>query len=359
MFKKFGTLLALSALFLGACGSGTASPEASSAAPASVAPATAAPADSPSAAADDGTKTVAFVTPTAASGFMAMVAGELQKGFEAAGYEWNIGIADGDPKKQIEQIENFTTLGVDTLVVMAVDPTALKDPLQKAKDAGIHVINFTTDPGVGDVYMGADEKAVGEAVASVASGWIDTAFADAADGSVKVAIMEFRDTHEAAARSDGLKTIASNPKVTVVKTISSPNDTAGAQAAAENLLLTNPDLNAILTYNSAMSLGVNAAALAPTSPVADKSKLGVFGSDISEEIASNIRASAQDESVLRGVTMLGGNIFDAFAKILTFSEDLIAGKPVPARDLAVIDKVDVSNIENYITQLYPSMPPAN
>jgi ABC-type sugar transport system substrate-binding protein len=366
VFKKVSLALALAAM-VAACGS-SASPAPSASTAAATSPTAAAASASAVASAVESqattsapanlNKKVGYSTPTAASGFMAFLSGELEKRFKADGWTWNIGIADGDSKKQIDQIENFMTLGVGTLVVVAVDPTGLKDVLTQAKAAGIQIINFTTDPGVGDVYLGADEQLVGQTVAAVASTWIDKAFPNAAPGSVKVAIMEFRDTPEASHRSDGLQTISSNSKVTIVKTVASPNDTAGAQTAAENLMLTNPDLNVILTYNSAMSLGVNAAVMAPASPISDKSKFGTFGADISQEVASDIQASKTDKSVLRGITQIGGDINVVMDNVVKDADALAAGQTVAPRDIAPILKVDASNIDETIQQLYPSPSPS-
>lgn len=302
--------------------------------------------------ADDGVKKVAYLTPTTASGFMAFLAGEFEKAFTAGGYEWNVGIADGDSKKQIEQIENFITLGVDTMVVIAVESSSLKDVLMKAHDAGIKIINFTTDPGVGDIYDGADEAEIGDNVAQLASKWIDATFASAAVGSVKIAIMEFRDTPEAARRSDALQNIAKlNSKVTVVKTVQSGNTAQAAQSVAENLFLTNPDLSAVLTYNSAMGLGVNAYVMSPGSAVADKAVFGVFGADQDREIVSNIKASTENKSVIRGATQISADIIKAIQELVVNSDEMLAGKEVPARKLATILQIDASNVDEKIVEL--------
>jgi len=302
--------------------------------------------------ADDGVKKVAFLTPTAASGFMAFLAGEFEKAFTAGGYEWNIGIADGDSKKQIEQIENFITLGVDTMVVVAVESSSLKDVLTKAHDAGIKIINFTTDPGVGDIYDGADEGEIGDNVAQLASKWIDATFPNAAAGSVKVAVMEFRDTPEAAKRSDALQNIAKlNSKVTIVKTVQSGNTAQAAQPVAENLFLTNPDINAVLTYNSAMGLGVNAYVMSQGSAVADKSTFGVFGADQDREIVANIKASTENKSVIRGATQISADIIKAIQELVVNSDEMLEGKEVPARKLATILQIDATNVDEKIVEL--------
>lgn len=294
-------------------------------------------------------KKVGFLLPSTSNGFMAMLAGEFEKAFKAGGYEFSIGIADGDSKKQIEQIENMITLQVSTLVIMAVDPTSLGDVLTKAMDAGIKVINFTTDPGVGHVFVGADEELVGKSVAEIASLWIYKNFPDAADGSVNVAIMEFRDTPEATSRSNGIQSIKDiNTKVNLKKTIQVGNTTKDAQAAAENLFLTDPDLNCVLTYNSSMALGVNAYVMTPGSAVSDKAKFAVIGADQDAEVLANIQASANNESVVRGATQIGGDIMQVIQNTVKYSDQLLKGEETIERDIAPILQITPENVTEFM-----------
>lgn len=296
-------------------------------------------------------KKVGFLVPSTSNGFMAMLAEQFEKQFTEAGYEFSIGIADGDAKKQIEQIENMITLKMDTLVVVAVDPSSLTDVLTKAHNEGIKIINFTTDPGIGDVFLGADEKLVGSTVTEIASEWIDKQFPDAADGSVNVAIMEFRDTPEASHRSDGLQDIATiNKKVNLKKTIQVVNTTKDAQTASENLFLTDPDLNCVLTYNSGMALGVNAYVMTPGSAIKDKTTFAVFGADRDAEVLANIKSSLTNESVLRGATAIGGDIFEVIANVVKYSNQLLAGEETIERDIAPVIKITTDNVDEFITK---------
>jgi len=297
---------------------------------------------------EDDVKSVGFLTPYAGSGFMAMLAAGLEGAFTADGWEWNIGVADGDANKQIEQIENMITLGVDVLVIMAVDPTSLGDVIQDALDEGIKVINFTTDPGVGSMFMGSDETLIGEEVAGMASDWINVAYASAAAGSVKVAILEFKGTPEAVHRSEGLHDIEDNAKVDLVVTQEVNNTRADALAAVENLFLTNPDIDVILTYNTSMALGVNDYLTSATSPLSDLSGFAVFGSDNDPEVLAAIQASATDDSVLRGATQLGGPLTETYALLVGFANDLYNGVTVPARDIAVVYPITTENVANFI-----------
>lgn len=295
-------------------------------------------------------KKAALLMPSTSNGFMAFLSEAFKGAFEGAGYEFELGIADGDSKKQMDQIENYITLKVDTLVVMAVDPSSLGDALNKAMENGIHVINFTTDPKVGDVFVGADEELVGEAVAELASEWIDKTFPNAADGSVEIAIMEFKDTPEASDRSLGLQYITELNKKVTVKTVQVMNTTKDAQTASENLFLTNPNIKCVLTYNSSMALGVNAYAMTPGSAIKEKATFATFGADQDAEVLSNIQASVNNESIVRGATQIGGDINEVIANVVKYSDQLIAGEETIERDIAPINKITPDNVAELLTQ---------
>lgn len=254
-----------------------------------------------------GDKFVGFAISYTGNDFMQGLANAVQAGFEAKGYKCEVAVADGDATKQIEQIENFTTMGADLIVVMAVDPTGLKDVCSRALDAGTKVVTFTTQvEGAETSYVGsASEKEIGEGIATLGSDWVDKTFPDAGDGEVEVVVMGYSGTPEAAERSEGMKSIENNSKVKMTYMEPENNTLDAAQIAAENLFQTNPDTKMILCYNSGMSNGVNAYVMTPGSAVEDKAHFATFGSDISDEVMANIEKSKTDESVVRGVISLG------------------------------------------------------
>lgn len=280
--------------------------------------------------------------------FMAMLAAEFKNAFERNGYEFHLAVADLDSKKQIEQTENMITMKMNILLVISVDPTSMVDVLKRAKSDGIKVIDFTTRTGVADMFCGSKEKNTGIAAAEMASEWIDNIFPSVAPGSVKVAIMEFNGTPEAVERCEGLREIAiKNPKVHIKKIVESLNSTDAARQAAENLLLTDPDLNVILTYNSGMGLGVNSYVMTPGSPIRDKSKFGIFSVDNETEALIAVQGSVRNESVLRGLTQLGGPILDTINNVVGYADQLLAGKTVPD-DIATVYKITPENANEYL-----------
>ncbi len=89
---------------------------------------------------DDDKTTIGILMPTQEQTIWSIQAERLVAGFEDAGYATELEYAEDDSARQVTQIENMITKGVDVLVIAAVDGYALTDACEKAKDAGILVI---------------------------------------------------------------------------------------------------------------------------------------------------------------------------------------------------------------------------
>jgi len=272
---------------------------------------------------------IAFSISYTGNDFMQGLANYFEEFYTGKGYKVEVASADGDATTQISQIENFTTMGADLIVVMGVDPTGLTDVCSRARSAGTKIVSFTTQiEGGEDTYVGsASEEEIGAAIAQLGSDWIDATFPDAADGEIQTVVFGYSGTPEAAKRSEGMKAIESNKKVTMTYMEPENNTLDAAQAAAENLFQTNPDVNLILCYNSGMSNGVSAYVMTPGSAVADISKFATFGSDVSAEVMANIEASKNNESVVRGCISLG-DYADMFADLDVPVQKLLSGEAV-------------------------------
>ncbi|RDU24102.1 sugar ABC transporter substrate-binding protein [Anaerosacchariphilus polymeriproducens] len=248
---------------------------------------------------------VGFAISYTGNDFMQGLADMVKQKFESEGYDCQVSSADGDATTQIEQIENFVTMGAKMVLVMAVDPTGLKDVGKKAMESGTEIVAFTTKIEGGETtYVGsASENEIGTAIATLGSDWVNKTFPDAADGSVETVIFGYSGTPEAADRSKGIQEeIAKNTKCKVKYMEPESNTLDAAQQAAENLFQTNPDTKLILCYNSGMSNGVNAYIMSSGLSVEEKA---TFGSDISAEVMTNIGASKTNASIVRGAVSLG------------------------------------------------------
>lgn len=83
------------------------------------------------------------------------------------GAEVNVQNANGVVEEQKKQIDYFIKKGMDVIVIIAIDPTALQDSVKKAKEAGIKVVSYDrliNDADV-DLYISFDNERVGDMMA--------------------------------------------------------------------------------------------------------------------------------------------------------------------------------------------------
>ncbi len=292
---------------------------------------------------------IGYSTLTTQGDFMALLASVFQERFTAMGHKFEVASADLNPAKQIEQIENFISLGVDCVIVMAVEPSSLDDVLKRAQDKGIKIVAFSQPAAYYDVYLGADNYENGKVEAEMAAEWIDKTFPDAADESIEVAIFENRDKPSAAERSDGFREITNlTKKAKVVANVSVDTSNASGQAAAENLMLTNPDVKVIISYNSDTAMGVDAYAMSMNSQIKDKAHFATFATDFNPAASDAIRKSATDESIWRGTVMMGSSLevlfTDVIGNTLAALEDTLTEKDVYTELFKVTaDNVDAAD----------------
>jgi len=83
------------------------------------------------------------------------------------GADVNVQIANGDVNKQISQIQYFIDKGMDAIVIIAADGSALKDVVAKAKGKGIKIISYDRliPDADSDLYISYDNETVGRLMA--------------------------------------------------------------------------------------------------------------------------------------------------------------------------------------------------
>ncbi len=111
---------------------------------------------------------IAVITHGEGDTFWAVAKAGAEKAGEDMGVEVKYSESQNDPQRQAQLIDSAVTEKVDGIAVSAPDPDAIRDPLQKAVDAGIPVI--TLNSGQADsadlgaiTHVGQDETVAGEA----------------------------------------------------------------------------------------------------------------------------------------------------------------------------------------------------
>jgi len=137
----------------------------------------AASAEAASAKADGKQKTIAVLLPGSTGYFVATKAG-MDKAAKENNLKLEYSDAQWDATKQLSQVEDAITKGVDLIAVCAADADAIKPAIKSANNAGIPILAFTN--AIGDdptgkyeglvSYVGQSEVTTGALCAKIAKG---------------------------------------------------------------------------------------------------------------------------------------------------------------------------------------------
>lgn len=298
------------------------------------------PAATDAAAAPSGaTLRVGYAVPDAANPFLSNLTKSVAEYFAPDGVEVVVADAQGDATKQVNQIENFTTMGVNAIIVMAIDPKGVTSVIEEAQKAGIKVMVAGGDTGVYDAIMHTDQHAMGAMIAQMACDFIAENYAGSADGSVEVGIIENRDTPEANQRSDGMATVTTLcPAAAVAGVVGGqPTITFGA-TAAENLLTAHPNIKLILAYNDAQGLGATQTVAAMST--IDPATFAIFGADNTPDALAAIKSG---DSVFRGTVRFGSDnlALDTYNLV----KKMVMGEEFPVETLDPLTPITAANVQ--------------
>ncbi|MBS4208111.1 sugar ABC transporter substrate-binding protein [Bacillus sp. FJAT-50079] len=162
-----------------------------------------------------------------------------------------------DLEKQVSIVEQAIQKGSDAIVISAASSDGILPALEKARNAGIKIVNFDTrisDPNLYDAYVGADDVEG----AYKAGKYI----AEQLGGKGKVGLITGLLAQSTGVdRKEGfLKAISEYPDIEVVAEASADWRSDLAADVTTNMLTANPDIDAIFASNDQMAVGmVNSA----------------------------------------------------------------------------------------------------
>lgn len=299
-------------------------------------------------------------------------------------YDVQVASADGDPNTQATQIENYTSMGVDFMFVMAVEPTSIVPKLKAAKEAGITILVAGGDPGDPDAataVMNMNQFLSGHYAAYMAKQWVDETYPDAASGSIETAIFESTLNPEAVARTAGLHMITEpylknaageyvdaagnvideanrieNPAysaaVNVVQTVQAEMFQAG-QTAMQNVLTTNPNVKLVIAYAGDGAMGASQAIMdeyakgAGVRVIDDLDKVAVFSVGLLGAEGPAVADSSIGKGVFRGTIRFGG---DLIGRTMEFVTKMLDGEEVPA---IIWDALDLVTAQDGVLYAVP------
>ena len=299
------------------------------------------------AAEETGSKTfkIGIATPTSQEELWILHGEELQKACEAKGWEVILQSANGDSDKQIAQIENMLTAGIDVLILGAADPGATGSVVKQAHDEGVIVIGYdrvdANDPY--DYFVTFDNVAVGRAMANYAISVNPTGNYALLQGDATT-IPATPEVHQG--WLEVLQPLVDSGDITIAFDQNCKNwSTDEGLAQAENALTaTNNDLTAILCANDGIAAGAGQA----VASAGLTGKIIVTGQDSEVAAAQRIVAGTQDITLYKAPSALAATTVNAVEMLLNGqtpeADGDFEGIPMITVDPVVVSKDNIDEI---------------
>lgn len=203
---------------------------------------------------------------------------------KAAGVDLVIFNANNVPSAQNDAIENYIAQKVDGIILVAIDVNGVKPAITAAKGAGIPVIAIDAQIPDGDnvAFVGVDNTAAGADIGKFFSDYVKANMG----GSAKVGVVGALNSYIQNQRLDGFKKAVEEggQSVTFLDTVDGQNVQDVALSAAENLMTSNPDMNALYATGEPALLG----AVAAVTSQGRQDSVKVFGWDLTKSAIDGI-----------------------------------------------------------------------
>lgn len=204
---------------------------------------------------------------TVSTPFFKALSDSIKSQIEAAGAKAQMVVCDEDASKQVSQIENFITQGVDAIIIKPADPAeTISIALDKAYEANIPVITVDAPPAEDAKYLCSyitdaynlgymvGEEIAKQLIEKYPSGDIPYGIIGAIDGNTIATIRND-------ASRDGIADVDKEGRIKEVSYLYSGgfSEEVGLEAA-ENMIAANPDIKAIIGTCDAHIIGAASAA---------------------------------------------------------------------------------------------------
>jgi ribose transport system substrate-binding protein len=241
--------------------------------------------------------------------------------------------------KQIEQIENFVSNGVDAIIIQPAEANAIDSALKQAIDAGIKVFCWDEDIQNADICWLIDNYELGKQIGTEAAKWVN----EKNGGNCEVAVLNYPQLEILVERGNGIvDALKENaPNATIVAESSAINATEGMDAT-ETILQGHPKVKVIACIGGGGAIGANEA-VKSSGKLADD--FGIFAADCTTE---EMAAMYNDEACRASVMITGGGK-EIAEEIFRLTDKLIKGEETETKIYRETFVVNKDNLNEYYT----------
>lgn len=289
---------------------------------------------------EDGAYKVGISIQSLKNDYWAGVMGKLEGLMKEKGYEYTLQDCENNSSKQISQVENFITAGVDLIMVHPSDAAALETVCQQAMDAGIKVMCWDDPMENTTANWILDNTALGNDIGKTAAEFINEHYT--ADKPAEVCVIGKPSTKVLLERANGIKAgleenCKDNYKVVAEIDGLEANE---AQTNVETTLQANPNCTIFVGVGAGAMIGANEALLQQFGGAGKiPENVGVITTDVTMQQLESLQAG--DEAVRAIVGFEGSSLdtatacLDMFVRILD-GEDFSGDKHDTYRPTAAI-----------------------
>ena len=261
----------------------------------------------------------------------------ISKGAEAKARQINPKVrfmassADYDLNKQVSQIDNFLSAGVDLILINAVDPKAIAPAIERARKAGVVVVAVDAGADGADAVVSTDNVRAG----ALACEYIVKAL----NGKGSVIIQNGPPVTAVTDRVKGCKSVFGKSKD--IQLLSDDQDAKASREGGLNVMQTHltrfPKIDAVFAINDPQAVGSDLAA----------KQLGRKGI-----VITSVDGAPDIEQALRGDTLVQASAsqdpWGMAQKAVEVGADLLNGKK-PANPTILLEPrlVTRDNIKDY------------
>lgn len=253
----------------------------------------------------DGTATIGFVVSTQTNPFFVT----LKEGAEAKAKELGVELivldSQDDSTKAASNMEDLITRGVDVIIVNPTDSDAIVPSVEAANEAGIPVITVDRVSNGGEVVssVASDNIAGGK----MAGEFIIEKLA----GKGKVVELEgISGANSAIERGQGFNEAIKGSGLEVVAKQTADYDRSKGLEVMENILQSQPEIDAVFAHNDEMALGALEAIKA-----AGRNNIIVVGFDATDDAVASVEAGDLAATIAQQPEIMGQKAIEIAQKV--------------------------------------------